>query len=406
MGRKKKIISNPLIVLIVKSALKVILRRMLNIKLNLPAEIARLEPPYLLLANHQGFWDPFAAGIYLKGDIFFITSDAVFRSRLFSFLLKFLGAVPKTKSQSDLDALKYIFEIKDRGRSIGIFPEGQRTWDGCTLPLIQSTAKLVRMLKLPVVTAVLKGGFFTHPRWGVSIRKGRLTIDYRMLLSGEECAGMKISEIHRVLTEALEHDEIEYQKKEQIRFSGGRHAENIEQFIFACPGCREHSGFSSEGSRFQCRSCGKEWIIDDFQVISPAGGEGGFDNLRDWNRWQLDFLRESLDRDYGTGKTLIEDAGVVFHTGYRSKRLTLLSEGSVRLDSSHLYLLNSAGTELLKAPIEEITGMNIQNREVLDFYHRNILYTIRDKERRFSSYRLMNAVDYIQREKLRKNIPV
>ncbi len=405
MGHKRRINSYHGVEAVIRFALKRILGRLLNIETSMPREIAELKPPYLLLANHQGFWDPFIAGMYLKGSIFYITSDAVFRSRLFGFLLKFMGAVPKTKAQSDIDALKNIFEIKERGGSIGIFPEGQRTWDGCTLPVIKSTSKLVRMLKLPVVVAIFKGGFFSQPRWGMSIRKGKLRVDYRLLFDGEECASMKISDIHTALTAALSHDEIDYQKKAKIRFTGDRYAENIEQFIFCCPECEETSGFSSDGPDFICTSCGKKWHIDDYQDISPVNGEKGFDNLRDWNSWQMEHLRKRLDRDYGTDKRLLKGENAVFHTGYKSRRLKKLSSGSLNLYSDALVMNDSMGREVLKAPLNEISGINVQNREVLDFYHKGTLYTVSDKKRRFCSYKFVNAVDYLQREKLKLNIP-
>ena len=116
------------------------------------------------------------AGIYIKHQIFYIASDAVFRSLFFKFLVQLLGAIPKTKAQSDIDALKNIIRIKEDGNIIGIFPEGRRTWDGVTLPLVYSTSKLIRMLKVPVVTVVFKGGFFSQPRWGFHIQKGKILL--------------------------------------------------------------------------------------------------------------------------------------------------------------------------------------------------------------------------------------
>ena len=147
MAEKRRISRvNPLAEVIVKNALKAIFKKIFNVKPNMSDEVYNLKPPFVLIPNHQGFWDPFLAAVYFKDPVYYITSDAVFRSRLFGFLLNFLGAIPKTKSQSDLDALKNIFEIKEDGRSIGIFAEGQRTWDGLTLPVIKSTSKLIRML--------------------------------------------------------------------------------------------------------------------------------------------------------------------------------------------------------------------------------------------------------------------
>jgi 1-acyl-sn-glycerol-3-phosphate acyltransferase len=396
---------NPIAEFIVKSALKVVFKKILNVKPNMPEEIHNMQPPFVLLPNHQGFWDPFLAGVYFKPPVFYITSDAVFRSPLFSFLLKFLGAIPKTKAQSDLDALKNIFEIKDQGHSIGIFPEGQRNWDGRTLPLIKSTAKLIRMLKIPVITAVFRGGYYSQPRWGTSIRKGELIIDYKILFSGDEVGKMKVSDIHDKLTEALAHDEVNYQKQNLIDFSGGRYAENIEQFLFACPSCGELKGFYSDKDRFVCTSCGKAWRINSVQEIQAEEGEDYFDNIRDWGVWQLEKLIEKLDRDFDSDKVLVEDDGIVFHTGFKSRKLRFLSAGSMRLTSTELTMYSRNGKVLKIIPLKNLTGINVQNREVLDMYYENVLYTVRDHNNRFSSYKWWKALDYLQRQKLKMNMP-
>ena len=84
MAKKKGSIRvNPVAEKIVKSGLKIVFKKLFNVKLNMPSEVAALKPPFVLLPNHQGFWDPFLAGVYFKPPVFYITSDAVFRSRLF-----------------------------------------------------------------------------------------------------------------------------------------------------------------------------------------------------------------------------------------------------------------------------------------------------------------------------------
>lgn len=406
MAKKKiRIRVNPIAEGIVKSVLKVIFRILLNVKPSMPEEIYNLKPPFVLLPNHQGFWDPFIAGVYFQPPIYYITSDAVFRSPVFSFLLKFLGAIPKTKAQSDLDALNNIFELKNQGQSIGIFPEGQRNWDGKTQSLIKSTSKLIRMLKIPVVTVVFKGGFYSHPRWGTSIRKGEVIIDYKLLFRGDEVGNMKISEIHDRLTEALVHDEIAYQQEKKIEFHGGRYAENIEQFLFACSSCGSLGGFHSDKDKFECKSCGKGWRINNLQKIEAEEGESQFDNVRDWGSWQIEQLHKMIDRNFGTDEILFEDDGLFFHTGFKSDKPRLLSMGSIQLTSSNIILFNRRGKELRIIPLRNLTGINVQNREVLDLYYNNVLYIIRDRKKRFSSYKWWMAVDYLQRVKLEMNLP-
>ena len=405
VNNKKRINVNPVAEILIKKILKFFFKYSFNVKYHIPDEIMELEAPYVVLPNHQGFWDPFLAGVYLPPPVYYITSDAVFRSRIFGFLLKFLGAIPKTKQQSDLDALKHIFEMKEQGRCIGIFAEGQRNWDGRTLPLIKSTSKLVRMLKIPVVTVVFKGGYFTQPRWRPSLSKGELTIEYRLLYRGDEVAGMKVSDIHKGLSEAIAHDEIEYQKQNRIEWKGKRDAEYIEQLLFACPDCGLNSGFESRKDRFRCSSCGREWEINKLQEIRALEGETLFDNVRDWDSWQLTKLYDKIDNNTGNEETIFESGSVIFHTGFKSSRLKRFGHGSLRLTTESLFMFDSDDRQLRMMPLSGISGINVQNREVLDLYFDGVLYTIRDPGHHFNAYSIWRAVDYIQRHKLRMNLP-
>ncbi len=406
MAEKKRIGKiNPIFEAILRKILKQLFKNLFRVRLDLPNEVNTLKPPFILLPNHQGFWDPFLVGVYLRDPVYYITSDAVFRSRFLDFLLKFLGAIPKTKSQSDLDALKHIFDMKDQGRNIGIFAEGQRNWSGLTLPLIKSTSKLIRMLRLPVVTAVIKGGFFSHPRWGTSIRTGGLLIEYRLLFGGDEVGSMKVSEIHDKLTGALSFDEVEYQKQQKIEYKGNRFAENIEQFLFTCPECGSMDGLYSYSNSFKCLKCGKEWKIDSYQTISASDGNTMFDNVRDWDEWQLKKLHERIDYLFGTGEVIFDDGGLRINTGYKSRRLKRFISGSLKLTSLDLSMCDKHGKEVLEIPVREINGINVQNREILDLYYNSVLYAVRDPRRRFSSYKWWRAVDYLQREKLGLNLP-
>ena len=405
VNKKKRINVNPVAEIVIRRILKFFFKHALNVQYHIPDEIMELQAPYVVLPNHQGFWDPFLAGVYLPPPVYYITSDAVFRSRLFGFLLKFLGAIPKTKQQSDLDALKNIFEMKEQGRCIGIFPEGQRTWDGRTLPLIKSTSKLVRMLKLPVVTVVFKGGYFTQPRWRPSLSKGELTIEYKLLFRGDEVSGLKVSDIHNALTDAIAHDEIDYQKHARIEWKGKHDAEYIEQFLFVCPECEKPSGFKSRKDRFSCRSCGKEWKINNLQEISASDGNTQFDNVRDWDGWQLPKLYSLIDEHFEDKEPLLENGDVVFHTGFKSRRLKRLARGSIRLTAEALYFYDARGEELRRMKLAGISGINVQNREVLDLYYEGTLYTVRDPRHHFNAYSIWRAVDYIQRHKLKMNLP-
>ena len=400
MGQKKKhITANRRFYRIVQQILGLWFEKQFNLEADIPEEVRNLKPPFLVLPNHQGFWDPFMAAVYLKYPVYYITSDAVFRSPLFSFLLKLLGAIPKTKAQSDIDALKNIMHIKERGDVIGIFPEGRRTWDGVTLPLVYSTSKLIRMLKVPVVTVLFKGGFYSQPRWGFHIQRGKILMEYKILFPGDQVKSMKISDIHNQLSEALSFDEIEYQKEVAIEYKGKKPAEYLEQVLYACPSCKTIGTMFSKGNTFSCRKCGYGLEYNALRKFISIKNDVVYNNIKDWNKWQQSYLFKYLDNFKGDGKDILYDQNLIFYTGYKSKRPGYLAAGSLSLilngTEYYLQIKDAKENEIKSFNILSLSGLNIQNKERLEFYHDGVMYTMKGKLKRFSAYKWLNALEYL-----------
>jgi 1-acyl-sn-glycerol-3-phosphate acyltransferase len=401
--KNKKIAINQWFYYSLKPLLKIWLQTQFNMEANIPEEVKNLKPPYLILPNHQGFWDPFMAGIYLKQQIYYIASDAIFRSPFFGLLMRFLGVIPKTKAQSDIDALKNIIKIKERGKIIGIFPEGRRTWDGVTLPIVYSTSKLIRMLKIPVVVVVFKGGFFSQPRWGFHIQKGKITMDYRILFRDDEVKSMKVDHIHRKLADALSFNEFEYQNEVSIKYKGKKPAEHLEQVLYTCPSCSTIGFMYSKGKTFICKKCNYELEYNLIRKFESKKNKVVFDNIRDWNIWQQKNLYTFLECTNTEDNIILKDDDLVFHTGYKSTKPKHLVFGSLVLKKNvsfvELIIRNNDGDTIESFPIIEISGLNIQNKEHLELYHNNILYTIKGKKRRFSAYKWLKALEYLLMDK-------
>ncbi len=367
-----------------------------NFKTHIPEEVRKLEPPYLLLPNHQGFWDPFMAGVKIKHHIFYITSDAVFRYPLLEFFMKLLGAIPKKKAQSDFESIKHIMKIRDAGGVIGVFPEGRRTWDGTTLPLIYSTSKLIKILKIPVVTAVFKGGYFSQPRWGKHIQRGEVTLDYSVLFYPPEIKSLDSDTIHRKLTEALYFDEIEYQKTKRQVFKGRNPAENMEQAVYMCPSCGSVGTLKSSKDTVICSGCGYGVRYNKLREFEGLDGDAVFSNIRDWIRWQDKKLKELISSDTGNSTVLLRDNNLTVETGFKDKRMKHLFTGSIYLTSGSLVIKSSKGDDTRSFPVKSLKAVNIQNKEKLDFYAEGVLYNIYDRKKRFSAYKWLVAIQHIQ----------
>jgi len=150
------------------------------------AVFRRIRPPYLVIPNHVMTWDPVIASCFVREPIHFVASDANFRSSFFSFWLRRVGAIAKSKLMDDFGTLRTIMRFLRDGKVVGLYAEGQRTWDGRTQPIIPSTAKLVKAARVPVIVPVMKGAYLSLPRWAFRSRRGSIIIDYRLALTREE----------------------------------------------------------------------------------------------------------------------------------------------------------------------------------------------------------------------------
>ena len=161
---------------IVWKLLQPVARLLLKIKFNYSAPTYAPKGPFIVLCNHVTDWDPIFVGAAFKEQMYFVTSEHLLRLGFVSKLIMWLQApIARQKGGSAAGAVKAMLRAMKEGHNIGLFPEGNRTWDGVTRDFPASTGKLVRSCGGTLVTFRLSGGYFASPRWaGASTRRGRM----------------------------------------------------------------------------------------------------------------------------------------------------------------------------------------------------------------------------------------
>ncbi|HUX22751.1 MAG TPA: lysophospholipid acyltransferase family protein [Spirochaetia bacterium] len=389
--------------LIFVGLLKISLGLLLRFRYRLVTEnlkiLYRVKPPYVILPNHITTWDPFFIGTFVPGPVYNVTSDFQFRRRIMRMVHKLVGSIPKSKVIPDIETIKRIMEVRQKQGIIGIYPEGMRCWDGHTAETIAQTAKLLKFLKVPVISTVMKGAFLSLPRWSKHRRKGKVVITFGKLFSGPELARLSLGEIQGRIDEALRHDEYEYQQSQMLPYRCTRPAENLELVLFMCPSCESIGRLHSRGHRFHCEKCGYSVWYNDFGFLEPRKGELRFSTVRDWNLWQKERLEEvvAVSARGGGSETILSDHGLRMYVGYRTKPVRRRAVGEIRLETRELSFHPLKG-EILRFPLGEIEGANVQIGECLEFYHGKVLYRFVSKERRVSGYKWMLAIEALQRQ--------
>jgi len=339
-----------------------------------------LKPPFVLVSNHVTVLDPFILSTFLREPVYWITSDGNMRSRLIRALLRLVGSIPKSKFIPDIETVNWTVEvIRRRGGVVGIFPEGQQTWDGTTLPLVPSTAKLLKLLKVPVLAAVIKGGYSSLPRWTNARRRGRMEVEFKLAFAPEELKRLDVAEIRSRLEIALAHDEAAWEEKARVPFEALRRAEHIELGLFMCPRCEALGELRSSGARLNCQACGIALKLDAFGRIRPRKGEAPvFTTIRDWDRWQAIAFELRIRRDAAArpDRPIFSDPGALVLRGRKMNPLRRLRSGTLILYPDRVELATFLG-ERLRFPIADIEGISVLKRSTLEFYVGKILYQTR-----------------------------
>lgn len=364
--------------------------------------LTSIRPPFLILGNHTSVWDPFFLNVLVDAPIHYVVSDSQFRSRMVAFGLGLAGSIPKTKVLSDLETVKNIVKIKHKRGIIGVFPEGQSSWDGHTLPIIPSTAKLIKSLKVPVVIAKIEGAYFSRPRWSHLPRRGKVTVDFSLGFLPDELRSLSTEEIYTAITEKLEYDAYEHQAGDMTRFAGRRLAEYLERTLFVCPECSNLGTLRSRRRRLRCLHCGYEIYYNPFGFLEPRSGKLHYSTIRDWNLWQIGEFQEQLNRWMESGMRSVpfmSDEEAKLEIGYKTLPLKELITGEMRLYPGEIRI--TGPEESYRFSISEIEGMNIQNNERMEFYFRDELYKVSLRDPRGCTYKWDLATKYLQNNPLK-----
>lgn len=357
-----------------------------------------LKPPYLVMANHNCVFDPFMIADFVPEPISYVVSDAAFRKRLMGWALGLVGSIPKTKAISDLGTIKNIMSIRKKGGVVGIFPEGQSPWDGHSLPIVYSTAKLIRFLKIPVVIVKKQGAFFSMPRWAKSKRKGKITIGFEVGFTEDELKKASDDDIYHKLTKFFDHDEYEIQRREMIAFAGKDRAEYLEIALFVCPECRKIGTMVSKGDDLYCTDCGYTVYYNEYCFFEAEKGTLYHETIREWNLWQIEYLAGYLSRrnNDSADEMILEDTEINLSTGYKTNPLESQGTGRLQLFNDRIEFHDGEKSASFTFPIQKIEGANVHEDEKLEFYLDDTLYRIDSENKRLSMYKWFLCIKDLQ----------
>lgn len=253
-----------------------------------------IKPPYVVVANHSGFAD--VGGLITEAYpnlINFVISETQIVK--WPKTIYKMGILPKKQFSVDTSLIRDIKYVLDCGRIVAIYPEAKLSVVGVPNIIKPNIAKLVKLLKYPLVTVRFDGSYLHKPRWSNGKRFVPITVTARLAATREQIAEMSVQQIHNVIVDDLSYDDYAYQLANNIRVDVPDLVEGLEGVLYQCPSCGAQFAMTSKGNVLACAKCGAAVTQNCLGQL-----EGGrFDKVTDWYAWQRQNVADEVAKpDY------------------------------------------------------------------------------------------------------------
>lgn len=166
-----------------------------------------VEFPVIIAANHCSNLDPIVLGAAFPKRLRYLAKSELFSFGPFGFAIRALGAVPAKREdlQGAAGALKFLLERVQKGESVLLFPEGQRSADGRLKPLEGGVGLLAVKTGAPVVPAFIHGTFQALPRGTACYRPVKITLVFGEPIYVEKLGqGLSSKDLRQTVTAQLD----------------------------------------------------------------------------------------------------------------------------------------------------------------------------------------------------------
>ena len=214
----------------------------------------RISSPSIVISNHTSFFDfLYVMWACKHTPIHFVVARKYVETKPLSTILRWGHVIPKSLFQVDPMAMKQMIEVIKEGGVLGLFPEGQISITGVTLPFPQGIGKLIKKVKVPVYAVQTKGAYLKDPSWTNVKRKGRIDSELRQVLTPEAIDSLTPEEIEEQLYQSLPTNPFYETNREE--FHGKNLAKGLEHILCVCPNCHHEGTMESQKNQLICQEC-------------------------------------------------------------------------------------------------------------------------------------------------------
>jgi len=134
--------------------------------------------PFLLIANHQSILDPIIIQTRIRRPLHTLTKSTQFAAQPFRWLLPRILALPTRRYRVDPQVVRMILRRLGEGEGVGIYVEGERSWDARLQPFRRGTVRVILRSGVPVIPCGIQGSYDVWPRWSRRPRRGEVVVRF------------------------------------------------------------------------------------------------------------------------------------------------------------------------------------------------------------------------------------
>jgi len=127
--------------------------------------------PFILVANHQSILDPIFVQVVCPRPLHTLTKSTQFGGAFMGWVLPRLNAIPLRRYRIDPQAVRVVLRRLSQGEGVGIYPEGERSWDAALQPFRKGTIRVLLKAGVPVIPCGVAGSYDVWPRWSKTVRR-------------------------------------------------------------------------------------------------------------------------------------------------------------------------------------------------------------------------------------------
>jgi len=323
-----------------------------------------LDEPFLLLPNHTSLMDPFFVGSPVNRCIRSMASRSVLKIPYLGAFLKTVGSFPKMKYTKDRAAMQTLQRLFDEGFAILLFPEGNRSFNGETAPLLPGVGRLIKRLGCKVVYARMNTNYFFQPRWAKYPRwvPIEVTYDGPHTYDPDQTA-------EQITADAQKHLTVVPHLKNPAATWGFRMAHGLPQYLWACPKCFELETLAvapDDGNSVVCGCCASRWTLNVECMMSGTTEQSVADAFR---AIEAHFGAPPVaDRAHfdETGVALRGAGGELLEVPPHDRKGVLKCKGEYQIHTSGLRIVDG-DTVLWQASFESIKAISVEMANLLHF---------------------------------------